>query len=84
MIDELQSSVLLRVRFEFFARLQLGGVQVVIVNSSSPWLLQSTIWRGKPTLIERESKDDMVVYFHLSWEQLYALGERAPPNGVTG
>ena len=40
MIDELQSSVLLRVRLEFFARLQLGGVQVVIVNSSSP---QSTI-----------------------------------------
>jgi len=42
-IDELQSSVLFRVRFDFFARLQLGGVQVVIVNSSSPWLLQSTI-----------------------------------------
>jgi len=43
MIDELQSSVLLRVRFEFFARLQLGEVLVVIVNSSSPWLLQFSI-----------------------------------------
>jgi len=43
MIDELQSSVLLRVRCGFFAKLQLGGVLVVIVNSSSPWLLQSTI-----------------------------------------
>jgi len=43
MIDELQSSGLFRVRFGFFVRLQLGRILVVIVNSSSPWLLQSTI-----------------------------------------